>query len=416
MTNNILTIWLWDREVGRIYWDAAAHRAVFEYSKDFISQGLDIAPLTASIHSPAAKRPIYGDRDKLYQGLPPFLADSLPDKWGDLVFEQWRTMHYPDQSITPVDRLAFIGSRGMGALEFRPAVPIEQLPDELMLTEIYRLSQQILEQRTQLQVLAQEPLTLQTLYAIGTSAGGQHPKALIAIHRETGDIRSGQVDWGNDYDYYILKFAEQQDFPYTQVEMAYYLMARAAGIDMMPSRLIEIDGRQHFLTQRFDRQDGKRIHVQTLAAMSTIADSYEDLMTVARRLQVPPSEQEQLFLRIVFNCLAGNIDDHTKNFAFMLSTDGSWHLTPAYDLTFTTDIDGPAYRNRHELSLLGKTDHITPDDLLRFAEANSIKRPTHLLHQVSSALTQWPTYAHQASVPTLWLTRINTFLQNPIEL
>lgn len=407
MENNLLAIWLWNREVGRLYWDDSLSRAVFAYSPTFLRGNLDIAPLVASIHSPAALKPLLGSKDKLYQGLPPFLADSLPDKWGNLVFENWRNAHHlRAKQITPVDKLSFIGNRGMGALEFRPAIPLEQQPADLPLTDLYRLSLRIFTERTQVQILPEESLTMQSLYAVGTSAGGQHPKALIAINRTTNEIRSGQMEWGDDFDYYIIKFAERSTFPSTQVEYAFYLMAQDLGIDMMPSRLIEVDGALHFLTRRFDRQNGKRIHIQTLAAMSETAYSYEDLLMVARQLGISQEEQEQLFLRIIMNIWGGNVDDHTKNFAFMLSDDGLWHITPAYDVTFTTDLDGPAYFNRHELSLRGKTDHITYDDLLRFAQDNSIKRASAMLNRIADTLSRWQTYASQAAVPEPYASRI----------
>lgn len=407
MENNLLAIWLWNREVGRLYWDDSLSRAVFAYSPTFLRGNLDIAPLVASIHSPAALKPLLGSKDKLYQGLPPFLADSLPDKWGNLVFENWRnTHHLHAKQITPVDKLAFIGNRGMGALEFRPAIPLEQQPADLPLADLYRLSLRIFAERTQVQILPEESLTMQSLYAVGTSAGGQHPKALIAINRTTNEIRSGQIEWGDDFDYYIIKFAERNAFPSTQVEYAFYLMAQDLGIDMMPSRLIEVDRALHFLTRRFDRQNGKRIHIQTLAAMSETAYSYEDLLMVARQLGISQEEQEQLFLRIIMNVWGGNVDDHTKNFAFMLSDDGLWHITPAYDVTFTTDLDGPAYFNRHELSLRGKTDHITYDDLLRFAQDNSIKRASAMLNRIADTLSRWQTYASQAAVPEPYASRI----------
>ena len=415
MENNLLAIWLWNREVGRLYWDDSLSRAVSAYSPTFLRGNLDIAPLVASIHSPAALKPLLGSKDKLYQGLPPFLADSLPDKWGNLVFENWRNAHHlRAKQITPVDKLSFIGNRGMGALEFRPAIPFEQQPADLPLTDLYRLSLRIFTERTQVQILPEESLTMQSLYAVGTSAGGQHPKALIAINRTTNEIRSGQMEWGDDFDYYIIKFAERSTFPSTQVEYAFYLMVQDLGIDMMPSRLIEVDGALHFLTRRFDRQNGKRIHIQTLAAMSETAYSYEDLMRVARQLGISQEEQEQLFLRIVMNIWGGNVDDHTKNFAFMLSDDGLWHITPAYDITFTTDLDGPAYFNRHELSLRGKTDHITYDDLLRFAQDNSIKRASAMLNRAADTLSQWQTYARQAAVPEPYASRIAHHLRSLI--
>lgn len=413
MENNILTVWLWGNEVGRIYWETKTRRSVFAYSPDFLRGNIDIAPLDASIYSPAAQLPIRGNMFKLYQGLPPFLADSLPDKWGNIVFENWRTTHHIRAAqINAVDKLAFIGSRGMGALEFRPAIPLEQQQELLPLADLYHLSQRLFKERSRIQILPEESLTMQSLYAVGTSAGGQHPKALIAIHRQTGEVRSGQVDWGADYDYYILKFAEQSKFPTVQVEYAYYLMAQAIGIEMMPSRLIELDGRVHFLTQRFDRRNGQRIHTQTLAAMYDVAESYEDLLMVARQLGVSQEEQDQLFLRIVLNILGGNVDDHSKNFSFLLPKGGQWHISPAYDVTFTIDLDGAFYNNQHELSLLRKTVEIYEVHLLEFAENNSIKQAEDMIDRVTDVLQNWLDYAQQAGVPEPWAMRIDQCLRS----
>lgn len=411
MQNNVLSILLWNREVGRIYWDKKLSRAVFEYNPAFISAGIDIAPLSASIHSVAATRPILGSSEPVYQGLPPFIADSLPDKWGSLVFECWaKENNIRSKDITPVDKLAYIGSRGMGALEFRPAVGLSAVPGELALSSLYSLAQRIFEERMDVMVLPEESLTLQSLYSIGTSAGGKHPKAIIAIHNETHEIRSGQIDFGADYTYYILKFAETDWFPYTLVEQAYYEMAKAMGIRMMPSRLVEIDGKKHFLTERFDRQGGKRIHTQTLAAMSTSADSYEDLMRVSRMLQIPQGEQDELFMRMVFNVFGGNVDDHQKNFSFQMAENGEWHIAPAYDMTFTSNPETSGYENNHCLSVGGKLADITESDLLRFAADNSIGRAQGKIDKVCRVLSEcWP-YLKAQGVDDYWADKIEEYL------
>lgn len=411
MQNNVLSIWLWGQELGRIYWDKIQSRAVFEYNSVFISTGIDVAPLSASIHSVAASRPIVGNKDALYQGLPPFIADSLPDKWGSLVFECWaKENNIRSKDISPVDKLAFIGKRAMGALEFRPAVELAEVQEELALASLYDLAQRIFDERTDVMVLPEESLTLQSLYAVGTSAGGKHPKAIIAIHNDTHEIRSGQIDLGSDFTYYILKFAETDRFPYTQVEQAYYEMATAAGITMMPSRLVEVEGKKHFLTERFDRKAGKRIHIQTLAAMSTIADSYEDLMRVARLLEVPQGEQDELFMRMVFNVFGGNVDDHQKNFSFQMTERGEWHITPAYDMTFTTNPDASGYENSHCISVRGKVADIAEDDLLQFAAENSISRAKGMIDRVATVLSECWTYLKAQGIDDYWADKIEESL------
>ena len=403
---------LWGEEVGRIYWDTRSKRAVFSYNPDFIRKGIDVAPLTAPINGAAAKGfPVVGSREKLYQGLPPFLADSLPDRWGNKVFENWAVKnHIPKHRLTPVDKLAFIGRRGMGALEFIPAVDGLESPNTVQIDSLYRLAQRIFEEREAISVQDDEGLDLQSLYEVGTSAGGQHPKAIIAINETTHEIRSGQVRLPEGYTYYILKFAEGDDFPFTQLEMAYYGMAKEAGITMMPSRLLRIDGRSHFLTARYDRAGGRKIHTQTLAAMNPDADSYEDMFEVCRKLGIPANEQSELFRRMVFNVMGGNVDDHVKNFSFMMEPDGVWHITPAYDVTFTTNLDGTVLENAHSMSIQGKFEDITEEDLKLFARQNGIKNAGRIIDEVCTAISHFYTYASECQIDDYWKDRIESFL------
>lgn len=275
---------------------------------------------------------------------------------------------------------------------------------------LYRLACRIFEERERIPVADDESLSLQSLYETGTSAGGQHPKAIIAIHDVTHEIRSGQVPLPDGYTYYILKFSEGDDFPYTQVEMAYYELAREAGITMMPSKLVQVEGKYHFLTERYDRLNGEKEHVQTLAAMNPDADSYEDLFEVSRKLGVPASEQTELYRRLVFNVMGGNVDDHIKNFSFRMERDGSWHIAPAYDMTFTTNLDGTAYENMHSMSVLGKYDGITEDDLLQFAKISGIKGAKSIIAEVSLAISHFYNYATCVRIDDYWKDRIEEHL------
>lgn len=251
---------------------------------------------------------------------------------------------------------------------------------------------------------------MQSLYEVGTSAGGQHPKAIIAINETTHEIRSGQVPLPEGYTYYILKFAEGDDFPFTQMEMAYYGMAKEAGITMMPSRLLRIDGRSHFLTARYDRAGGRKIHTQTLAAMNPDADSYEDMFEVCRKLGIPANEQSELFRRMVFNVMGGNVNDHVKNFSFMMAPDGVWHITPAYDVTFTTNLDGTAFENAHSMSIQGKFEDIAEEDLKLFARQNGIKNAGKIIGEVCTAISHFYMYASECQVDDYWKDRIESFL------
>lgn len=404
---------IWGQEVGRLYWHKEKRRAFFTYSQEFLSKGIDIAPLTASIFSPLSQRGLnhIGNTDKMYSGLPEFIADSLPDRWGDTIFRQWAEAHHiPMRQLTPVDRLAYIGKRSMGALEFEPAYEKDH-DFAVDLESLYQLAGEIFNERQEMCLSPDFPLHIESLYRIGTSAGGMRPKAIIAINDRTGEVRSGQANLSEEYTHYILKFNERKDFPYTLVEKAYYDMAKAAGITMMPSRLIVIDGQQHFLTQRFDREQGKKVHIQTLAAMNPLADSYEDLFTVCRKLRLPATEIKEQYRRTVFNILAGNVDDHTKNFSFMMREDGIWHITPAYDLTFTIDLDAPAYVNRHSLTAGGKNDEITPDDLLLLAQKNDIKDAGNIIDEVKSAITYFTDYANANGIDKRWTGKIEQRLR-----
>lgn len=416
MENNIVNVMLWGEEVGKLYWDERNKRAVFNYHPDFIRQGLDIAPLTASIKGAAAKgMPILGNREKLFQGLPPFLADSLPDRWGNLVFDQWAVQnHISKRKLTPIDKLSFIGKRGMGAFEFIPATPGLDASSTLHIDSLYQLARRIFEEREEISVQDDETLHLQSIYEVGTSAGGQHPKAIIAINEATHDIRSGQVALPEGYTYYILKFAEGDDFPFTQVEMAYYEMAKEAGVTMMPSRLIQIEGKHHFLTERYDRVNGEKVHTQTLAAMNPDATSYEELFEVCRKLNISAGEQSELYHRMVFNIMSGNVDDHTKNFSFLMEKDGTWHTAPAYDVTFTVNLDGAAYENIHSISVAGKNSGITENDLLLFAKTNGIKNAKRIIEKVSRAISHFYDYATIHQIDDYWKDRIEQYLAEQV--
>lgn len=412
MENSAVAIWLWNRVLGYLSWDSQKHCSTFVFDEDFLSTSWDVAPLGWSIHSSSALVPRYGNRGKLYAGLPPFVADSLPDRWGNRVFEAWAKRNAIASSrLTALDRLSFIGKRGMGALEFEPAQLLtgEEMP--IPMAELYYLALAIQEERQEAWIKGDGNIFLEDLYRVGTSAGGKRAKAVIAINKE-GVIRSGQAELTPDYTHYILKFNDDKAFPFSEVEYAYYKMACAADINMMASSLMTIEGKQHFLTERFDRHNNEKIHILTLAAMDPDADSYEDLFSVCRRLRLPNAQQKELFRRMVFNVLGGNVDDHSKNFSFMMDKQGKWSLAPAYDMLFTVDLDGPRYMNRHSLSIGVKTEGITFDDLRDFADENDIDQADVIINEVLAVLREWRSFASEADVPKQWAERIAVELQN----
>ena len=416
MRDNIVQVSIWGKNVGLLSWDDKRGCSSFQFDRDFINNGLDIAPLVAPLSSAIVQRgfPFSGNKEKPYYGLPEFIADSLPDHCGNVVFQKWlEANNLHTRQINIVDRLSFIGKRAMGAFEFQPAHIKEDASIDIELSSLYELANRIFNDRQNVSIDINNGLIIEDLYKVGTSAGGQRPKAIIAIDETTGIIRSGQADLPQNFKHYILKFdtSKPDDFPFTKIEMAYYLMARDCGIDMMPSKLVEIEGTQNFLTQRFDRVDGIRIHTQTMAAMSSFADTYEDLFVIGRKINLTAEEQTQQYRRMVFNILAGNVDDHTKNFSFLMYPNGEWHISPAYDLIFSIDPDSRLFRN-HELSVRGKRNNITRKDLIDFAKAQDIKNPANIIEQTIEVVKKFNDYAEQVGISEYWISRIQDILSD----
>ncbi len=404
MRSNIVKVMLWGQEVGSLYWDERRKRAVFNYHPDFIKAGLDIAPLSASIKDPRNRLPIYGlANDDIFYGLPAFISDSLPGRWGNAVFDAWAAENNVSASeITSVDKLSFIGKRSMGALEFEPAQAFDE-QRSYQLAELYKKALEILHGREEVTVAGQD-LTLSALYEVGTSAGGNHSKAVIAINKETGDVRSGQVMLPEGYKYYLLKFAETRHYPLTTIEMAYYDMATMAGIHMMPSELIEIGGESHFLTERYDRRNGEKVHTVSLAGMMPDATSYEQLMEVCLKLQLPYKEREEVYRRAVFNMLTTNVDAHIRNFEFMLEKGQTdWHISPAYDLTFSCFNPHNKLDEYHYLSMNGKRTGVNHDDMLAFARRYMIDNPNAIIKQCVDAVMEFRAIAAKYGVSEHWL-------------
>lgn len=410
MKDNIIQVKLWNKDVGLLSWDDNKGCSVFQFDKDFMQYGWNIAPLIAPLDSAYVQKsfPMSGNKEKLYGGLPEFIADSLPDYWGNIVFQKWiEANHLQPKSVNAVDRLSFIGKRAMGALEFQPAHIQEDASINIELSSLYELANRLFLDRQDINIDMSNNLIMEDLYKVGTSAGGQRPKAIIGMDEETGIIRSGQADLPSNFNHYILKFdtGKRDELPITKVEMAYYLMAKDAGINMMPSKLVEIEGTKNFMTQRFDRQNGKKIHTQTLAAMSSFADAYEDLFVVGRKLNLSADEQSQQYRRMVFNVIAENVDDHTKNFSFIMLPNGEWHISPAYDIVFSADPDSHFYRN-HELTILGKRKNITKQDLLLFAQRQDIKNAASIIDEVAEVVMNFKAYAEMVEINDYWIQKI----------
>ena len=404
----LLRVLLWDEEIGRLAWDERRRLSYFTYNPEFVHKGLNVSPLVAPVDGVRAQAPIWGEDAKIYQKLPAFVADSLPNAWGNQLFDLWRQQnHLANADITPLDKLSFIGKRGMGALEFLPELTRERRAEKIDIKSLADLAERIFTERENVRILPEESITMQSLLTVGTSAGGRQPKAIIAIKKETGEIRSGQIAGLEVYDYYLLKFGNSQ-YCSAELEMTYYELATSAGITMMPSELYPVEGNNHFMTKRFDRDGEKKLHTQTLAAIYPDADSYEQLISVCRKLHLPEADCQEVFRRMVFNVLSNNTDDHNKNFSFIMQRDGSWRLSPAYDITYILDSGGYMPNEDHCLYIRAKLRGITYDDVVQFARDNGIRRPDAIIRDVIEALKQFRSFATKNGVRDEWIGRVET--------
>ena len=367
----------------------------------------DLAPIQhpKSLQSPAIGIP--GIREpKIYQALPSFLADSLPDRWGNALFNEWfaeNGLHEKDK--TPLTKLSFIARRAIGAFEFEPVIDSGfDGKEQVQIADLYGQALQVEKQLAGAKIPAGEPISKKALMALGTSAGGRQMKAIISIAPD-GSFFSGQTSTSPEFEHCIIKF-NTPEHALSETEMTYYEMATAAGIHMMPSRLIEVEGVRHFLTRRFDRENGQKIYTQTLAAIDPDAHSYEDMFRTARDLNIPKPEIDQLFRRAAFNVMAGNTDDHEKNFSFRMTPDGRWHLAPAYDITFIIATNGHEPESTHCMPIGGKVAHITEADLLRLAKINAVKHPESILADVRKGISLFHESARKNGVDSFHIELI----------
>ena len=398
---NYLKVSLWGEELGSLVWNPSTKITYFIFNPE-AKQRPDVAPLLHPAGKWNSSLPVYGDSRRIFQGLPPFIADSLPDSWGNRLFDKWtRRNHISRNQITPLFKLMFIGKRAMGALEFEPAAHELEHHDRIDINSLYNLSLKILEERDSIEPGSLEEITMQSLIAVGTSAGGRLMKAIVAMNPVTKDIRSGQIDGLKGYDYYIIKFRDN-NVPTSEIEMAFHEMAVASGIQMEECMIITVEGIPHFMTRRFDRKNGEKIHMQTLAAMNPEAESYEDLIDTCRRLDLSEKDIVEIYRRMVFNIMGNNTDDHNKNFSFLLDKDGTWHLSPAYDMTFIFDRYGTGPEKNRCLSLFGKIEDFTIDDLLDFAKENNIRGASGIISKVAESLSAYPILAEKYKIPNNW--------------
>lgn len=405
---------LWGRTIGAV---AMADDGVadFEYTPAFVGSGIAVAPLRMPPSPNVYRFPELARTG--FQGLPGLLADSLPDRFGNAVIDAWLAAEgrAPD-SLDPVERLCTTGTRGMGALEYRPVRgPRARKASAVRIERLVELASAVLSLRDGLAGSLEDDDALRELLRVGTSAGGARAKAVIAWNPRTGEMRSGQVDADPGFEHWLLKFdgvSHNRDREladpagFGAIEYAYHLMAVAAGIRMMPCRLHEENGRRHFMTRRFDRPGPReKLHQQSLGAMAHLdfnlagAHSYEQCFQVIRRLDLPMADVEEQYRRMVFNILARNQDDHVKNVAFLMDKTGTWSLSPAFDLTYAYNPQGD-WTSRHQMSVNGKRDHFEDEDLETVAKGVSMKRGRwrSIRDEVRDAVVRWPEFAARAGV------------------
>ncbi|MBU3071209.1 type II toxin-antitoxin system HipA family toxin [Aestuariicella sp. G3-2] len=434
---NLAEVRLWQQQVGALVFDPKTRTALFEYSPEWLAKGVEIAP----IHMPLSRGKFQfpGLNPDTYKGLPAVFADTLPDDFGNAVINAWLARNgRSSESFSPLERLLYSGQRGMGALEYAPAIRAGQDAPQssLELSSLVAMAQAVLDQRANLDVSLspalqkQDSQSMSAILQVGTSAGGARPKAVIAINRERTEIRSGQLDAPEGFEHYLLKFDGVEEHKvdsevfgdpqgFGRMEYAYYLMACDAGLNMSPSELLMEGKRAHFMTRRFDREGNRKLHYSSLCAMDH-ADykrpgsySYEEMLTLARRLRLPREDAVEIFRRMVFNVVARNHDDHSKNFGFILaSPNDAWRLAPAFDVAYSYKADSP-WVNSHQLSLNGKRDSFEHEDLLAIASliGNFRQEAKRIIAQVTEVVSEWAHYAETADVFEGFKEEINNNLR-----
>lgn len=427
---------LWGKNIGAVSWLSDRQIGVFQYEPNFLASGIQLAPVTMPLIADPYEFPSLS-RDA-FKGLPGMLADSLPDKFGNALIDAWLAQQSRSAaSFNPVERLCYIGTRGMGALEFHPVIAQDQKGSRAVeIDALVTLANLVLNNRQQLSgVLTgkDDHETLQDILRVGTSAGGARAKAVLAWNPKSGEFRSGQIEAGEGFTYWLVKFdgisnnkdkelADPQGFG--RIEYSFYLLAKAAGIDMTECRLHLEGGRAHFMTHRFDRAEtGQKIHMQSLAAMrhydfnAAGAYSYEQAVETIRMLALPQYDIEQQFRRAVFNILIRNQDDHVKNIAFLMNRKGEWRLSPAFDICYAYNPSGP-WTSMHQMSLNGKRDGFHLSDLLDFGEFCGLKRPPaeKLVRELHDVVETWPDLARQAGVDDDSLRRIRNTMRRELVL
>ena len=406
-------VFLWGTHIGTLYQDSMDVTANFEYDSSFISSGIEVAPIKMPLSDKVYSFPELS-RTISFHGLPGLVADSLPDRFGNSVINRWlfSTGHTPDE-FSALDRLCYTGKRGMGALEYVPSNGPDNINDELDVNEMVSFASDILSNKNS-SVFSGGNVTKAQLIDIGSSAGGARAKAVIAWNPKTGSVRSGQIEAGKGYDYWIIKFdgvdnngdhEEIDSKQYTLIEYSYYLMAKDLDITMNECKLLEKDGLYHFMTKRFDRVNGDKVHMQTLAALghydynTPCECSYEAYAMFARKLGIGMSGVEQIYRRMVFSDIGKNYDDHVKNFSFLMDRKGKWVLSPAYDISFSYS-PGNRWISRHQMTINNKSTNITDEDLIQCGLNMGLnkRKCREIIENTRKVVSKWKQYAEKCKI------------------
>jgi len=418
---DVADVVLWGKRIGAVAWDGSRNTGTFEYDRDFQQSGIQPAPLMMPLSSRVYTFPNLAGNT--FFGLPGLLSDSLPDRFGNLLIDQWLVRQGRDiDKFSPIERLCYVGRRGMGALEYRPALrTFRGASKPVDIGALVELANKILSEREifSTRITGDDSIdeeTMKDILRVGTSAGGARAKAILAWNDSTGEVRSGQVKAPKGFSYWILKFDgvsgnQDKDLShptgYGKIEYAYHLMARDAGIRMSRSRLLHENLRSHFMTRRFDRaDDGSKLFMQTLCALKHFdfnlpgAYSYEQSFNTARQLDLPMEDQRQLFLRMVFNVFSRNQDDHTKNISFIMDKQGIWRLSPAYDVIYSFNPKG-IWTNMHQMTINGKRNDFTRSDFISVARRFNLGKASwvdDILSNVDNSVDAWSDFAVMAGV------------------
>ena len=413
---NLIEVRAWEKTVGAISLDSGTGYYVFEYAPSWQAGGIELAPLTMPVKESIHIFPLLPE--PTFRRLPAMLADAIPDDFGNALIDAYLAKAgVPKEAITPLDRLAYMGKRGMGALEFRPVRgPRHTKASAVEISKLVISSREALAGSIESDRDTQA--AIMNLIQVGTSAGGARAKAVIAWNPETNEIRSGQLPADPGFEHWLLKLdgvGEGHDLStgkgYGRIEYAYFLMARAAGINISESRLLEENGRAHFMTRRFDRRDGTKLHLQTLCAMQHLdyrqraTHDYSQYFQTVKALNLPLHELAEAYRRMVFNVLAANCDDHTKNHSFLMDKTGEWHLAPAYDLTHSFNPNGE-WTYQHLMSVNGKFRDITRNDFHAVGDRFLVPDYKGIIRRVTAAIKRWPEFAEASGFPTREAERI----------